>query len=173
MAYYGDSDEDEIWEEETLPDFHEQVLLSNKKPKDGRLYTMFHGTTLEAAQKIIAHGFQQSTDGLLGKGVYVSRDQKKAERYPLGDQRYQVILKLRVNVGKVKKIDHQGHPLRKMWYKEYDTAWVPKWCGIVASGLEEDCVRNPNRIKVIGVVKAPGKSKPHLERMIDNKNKKR
>ncbi|CAH2320162.1 uncharacterized protein LOC113140540 [Pelobates cultripes] len=147
MAYYGDSDDDEIWEEETLPDFHERFLLSNNKPKDGKLYTMFHGTTLEAAQKIIAHGFQQSTDGMLGKGVYVTRDPEKAERYPLGDQRYQVILKLRVNVGRVKKIDYQGHPLQKTWYKDYDTAWVPKMCGMVESGLEEDCVRNPNRIK--------------------------
>ena len=31
----------------------------------------------------------------------------------------------------------------------YDTAWVPPHCGMVASGLEEDCVWNPQRIIVL------------------------
>ena len=31
----------------------------------------------------------------------------------------------------------------------YDTAWVPKGLGVTPSGLEEDCVYDPARIKVV------------------------
>ncbi len=33
----------------------------------------------------------------------------------------------------------------------YDTAYVPRNCGMVASGMEEDCVWDPARISVVGV----------------------
>uniref|UniRef100_A0A8C5MVD7 PARP catalytic domain-containing protein n=1 Tax=Leptobrachium leishanense TaxID=445787 RepID=A0A8C5MVD7_9ANUR len=150
---------EDLWQEESLPDFHETHLLSNDRPVDGKIYTMYHGTTLAAAKNIINEGFKQSIDGMLGRGVYVSRDIKKASRYPLRDRSDQVILKVRVNVGKVMKIDDQGHPLQKTWHNHgYDTAWVPPNCGMVPSGREEDCVWDPNRIQVTDVVKAPKKS---------------
>lgn len=117
-----------------------------------RSYIMYHGTTLEAAQEIKSNGFRRSSDGMLGPGVYVSRSVDKAKRYPLKpdpDERL-AILKLKVRVGKVKKIDKQGHPLQKTWHRNgYDTAWVPPNCGMVPSGLEEDCVWDPNRIEVL------------------------
>ncbi|XP_058273455.1 uncharacterized protein LOC131370224 [Hemibagrus wyckioides] len=117
-----------------------------------RFYIMYHGTTLSAARKIMCYGFKPSTDGMLGPGVYISRSLKKAKRYPLHPEPGQrlAILKLRVRVGKVKKIDYQGHPLQKTWYENgYDTAWVPPNCGMVLSGLEEDCVWDTSRIKVL------------------------
>uniref|UniRef100_A0A8C5N1Y6 PARP catalytic domain-containing protein n=1 Tax=Leptobrachium leishanense TaxID=445787 RepID=A0A8C5N1Y6_9ANUR len=122
--------------EESLPEFCETCLLSNDQPVDGKLYTMYHGTTLAAAENIIDEGFKKSDDGLLGRGVYLSRDIKKASLYPRHDRSDQVILKVRVNVGKVKQINGQGF-------------------GMVERLLEEDCVWDPNRIKVLGVVKAP------------------
>uniref|UniRef100_A0A8C5MUS1 PARP catalytic domain-containing protein n=1 Tax=Leptobrachium leishanense TaxID=445787 RepID=A0A8C5MUS1_9ANUR len=126
------------------------------QPTDGNIYVMYHGTTLAAAIQIIMNGFHRSADGMLGRGVYVSRDQDKAERFPLEDKRDQVILKLRVNVGKVIKIDRQDHPMQKTWHDHgNDTAWVPEYCGMVESGLEEDCVWDPKRIKVVGIEKAP------------------
>uniref|UniRef100_A0A8C5N074 PARP catalytic domain-containing protein n=1 Tax=Leptobrachium leishanense TaxID=445787 RepID=A0A8C5N074_9ANUR len=119
------------------------------QPDDGKIYSMYHGTTAAAAEQIIMKGFRQSPDGMLGRGVYVSRDPNKAARYPLEDKRDQVILKLRVNVGKVKKIDRQYHPMQKTWHKHgFDTAWVPPNCDMVRSGLEEDCVWDPKRIRV-------------------------
>ncbi|KAM4016970.1 uncharacterized protein ACNLHF_003122 [Anomaloglossus baeobatrachus] len=150
-AYYED-----FWEAETLPNFREFRLNSNDIPRNGKIYKMYHGTTLEAALQIIQDGFKRSGDGMLGAGVYVSRDIEKASCYPTEDRWNQVILRLRVNVGRVKMIDYQGHPLQKSWHSEgYDTAWVPEYCGMVHSGLEEDCIWNPKRIKVVGIARSP------------------
>uniref|UniRef100_A0A8C5MUW1 PARP catalytic domain-containing protein n=1 Tax=Leptobrachium leishanense TaxID=445787 RepID=A0A8C5MUW1_9ANUR len=154
------------------PSFGKSQLQSNEEPKEGKFYTMYHGTTLDAAEKVIEQGFQPSLKGMLGKGIYVSRDEEKAARYPLkeDDKCFQVILELKVNVGKVKKIDYQGHPLQMTWHEHgYDTAWVPPGCGMVKSGLEEDCVWDPNRIKVIGVVKAPGNSLVRLQNLLEHR----
>uniref|UniRef100_A0A8C5N0X2 Poly [ADP-ribose] polymerase n=1 Tax=Leptobrachium leishanense TaxID=445787 RepID=A0A8C5N0X2_9ANUR len=132
-----------------------------------QIYVMYHGTTVAAAIQIIMNGFSQSKDGMLGRGVYVSRNQDKAARYPLGDQSDQVILKLRVNVGKVKKIDRQYNLMQKTWHDHgYDTAWVPAYCGMVKSGLEEDCVWDPKRIKVVGIVQAPPGYLPQLQQLV-------
>ncbi|RXM90736.1 hypothetical protein EOD39_21898 [Acipenser ruthenus] len=99
---------------------------------------------------------------MLGQGVYVSRDFNKASRYPLNlPDKERRVLKLRVNVGKVKKIDRQRHPMQKTWHDHgYDTAWVPPNCGMVPSGLEEDCIWDPNRIKVMEVMKPKNESSP-------------
>lgn len=134
-------------------------LRTSQEPKDRNVYTMYHGTSVANARLIIANGFQQSSGGMLGKGVYVSRDQKKAERYPLNNNPSdRVALKLQVRVGRVKRIDKDNHPLQYTWSTQgYDTAWVPPNCGMkaVPSGLEEDCVFDPKRVKVVGIAKAP------------------
>ncbi|KAI5615827.1 GCRV inducedprotein 2i, partial [Silurus asotus] len=108
----------------------------------------------EAAAQIMINGFEPSPGGMLGRGVYLSRDLKKASRYPLLlSENLRVVLKVRVKVGKVKKIDHQGHPMQKTWHDHgYDTAWCPPNCGMVPSGLEEDCVWDPSRIQVIDII---------------------
>ncbi|XP_073513245.1 uncharacterized protein [Phyllobates terribilis] len=154
---------EDIWREELLPGFQEVILNGSDLPEDGRIYVMYHGTTYSAAKDIILGGFEQSEDGMLGPGVYVSRDINKALRYPLYDKSNQVVLKLRVSVGKVKKINYQDHPLQVTWHEHgYDTAWVPPYCGMVPSGLEEDCVWDPRRIKLVGIAKAPPQ---HLEEL--------
>ena len=105
---------------------------------------MYHGTSKEAAEQIELHGFQPSADGMLGDGVYASRDVRKAMAYG------PVVFEVSVEVGRVKRIDRQGHPLQKDWSRQgYDTAWVPPHCGMVRSGMEEDCVFDPERVKVI------------------------
>ncbi|XP_052359246.1 uncharacterized protein LOC118383392 [Oncorhynchus keta] len=132
-------------------------------PRNGRTYIMYHGTSWWAAQKIMAKGFFQSKCGMLGQGVYLSRDLEKASRYPLDLTEHQkVVIKVKVNVGKVKKVDRQGHPLQKTWHdKGYDSAWVPPNCGMVKSGLEENCVWDPNRITVLDTIKS--KTEPTLQ----------
>lgn len=121
------------------------VFTSRFDRSDGKVYTMFHGTSPEAARSIRAGGFRPSSGGMLGAGVYLSRDERKARAYG------SVILMCRVSVGKVKCINSQGHPLQKSWQQHgYDTAWVPPNCGMVASGLEEDCIADPKRIQIIG-----------------------
>ncbi|KAG7484808.1 hypothetical protein MATL_G00054790 [Megalops atlanticus] len=116
---------------------------------------MYHGTHLKHAKVIITQGFQRSTDGLLGAGVYISRNIEKAKCYPLNvDKKDKVVFKLRVQVGKVKKIDCDNHPMQKSWHQNgYDCAWVPPNCGIstIKSGREEDCVWDPSRITIVDV----------------------
>uniref|UniRef100_A0A8C9V0E8 PARP catalytic domain-containing protein n=1 Tax=Scleropages formosus TaxID=113540 RepID=A0A8C9V0E8_SCLFO len=123
-------------------------------PRENGTYIMYHGTTKQSAQQIMVYGFRHSVDGMLGRGVYVSRDLQKASRHPLHLPEHQrVVLKLKVRVGRVKRIDYRGHPLQKTWHDHgYDTAWCPPYCGMVKSGLEEDCVWDPSRITVIGVI---------------------
>lgn len=107
-------------------------------------YLMYHGTSEAAAQAIRRVGFRPSSNGMLGKGVYLSRSKEKAEAY--GPH----ILEICVDVGRVKCIDRQGHPMQKTWASHgYDSAWVPPKCGMVSSGLEEDCVADPSRIVIL------------------------
>ncbi|XP_070779126.1 LOW QUALITY PROTEIN: grass carp reovirus (GCRV)-induced gene 2e [Enoplosus armatus] len=133
--------------------------LGLSEPVSGRKYVMYHGTTSKAARGILASGFQQSAGGMLGPGVYLSRDLQKASRYPIGHpESDRVVIKVKVNVGKVIAINYQGHPRQKTWHDSrhgevYDTAWVPPNCGMVKSGLEEDCVWDPDRIQIICTIK--------------------
>jgi RNA:NAD 2'-phosphotransferase (TPT1/KptA family) len=109
---------------------------------------MYHGTSAAAAKAIKQSGFHPSSGGMLGKGVYLSRDIQKARAYAKGIDGK--ILRCRVNTGRVKKIDKQGHPLQRGWQGTYDSAWVPPHCGMVPSGLTETCVADPSRITVLG-----------------------
>ncbi len=134
------------------------VRLGLSEPVNDKTYVMYHGTTRKAAQAIEATGFRQSADGMLGRGVYLSRDLEKASRYPINHPEWdRVVIRVVVNVGKVIAINRQGHPRQQNWHdprfgEVYDTAWVPPKCGMVKSGLEEDCVWDPNRIKIIKTI---------------------
>ena len=135
--------------------------LDHPEPKTGQTYIMYHGTSQEAAKAIRRNGFQPSTKDMLGTdtvmlgpGVYLSRDLQKASRYPLElPEHERVVLRVKVNVGKVIKINSLNHPDKTTWHdRGYDTAWVPPNCGMVQSGLEEDCVWDPDRITVMGTI---------------------
>lgn len=133
--------------------------LGLSAPVNGKKYLMYHGTTRRNAQSIQAKGFYQSTGGMLGRGVYLSRDLEKASRYPLNHpESDRVVIKVVADVGKVIAINYQGHPRQTTWHdprygEVYDTAWVPPGCGMVKSGLEEDCVWDPNRVQIIDIIK--------------------
>ncbi|KAI1903776.1 hypothetical protein AGOR_G00030700 [Albula goreensis] len=144
-----------MWAEDDFEPSSDTWPRSYMEPRDANRYIMYHGTSRAAAQQIMANGFRQSSDGILGQGVYISRDLHKASRYPLElPEHERVVLKLRVNVGRVKKIDRQGHPMQKTWHTKhgYDTAWIPPNCGMLPSDLEEDCVWDPRRITVISAI---------------------
>lgn len=132
-----------------------QSLRTNQEPESGREYTMYHGTHRRKARDIITSGFQRSADGLLGPGIYVSRDKKKAMCYPLNASNHdRVVFKVRVKVGQVKKIDCDNHPMQKTWHQNgFDTAWVPPNSNIttIRSGREEDCVWDPTRITIVDI----------------------
>ncbi|XP_069380032.1 uncharacterized protein [Paralichthys olivaceus] len=135
------------------------LLNAGQSPQDQGVYTMYHGTSVASARLIIANGFRRSLTGMLGEGVYVSRSMLKASSYPKNSKKSErVVLEVRVRVGRVKRIDKDDHPLQYTWSTSgYNTAWVPPNCGMqsVPSGLEEDCVYDPNRVKVVCIAKAP------------------
>ena len=86
--------------------------------RDGGTFAMYHGTSASAARSIEKSGFQQSSGGMLGRGVYCSRQPAKAKAYAKGSDG--VVLELRVRVGKVAKIDRQGHPLGLTKFEYYE-----------------------------------------------------
>uniref|UniRef100_A0A671XFF5 Poly [ADP-ribose] polymerase n=1 Tax=Sparus aurata TaxID=8175 RepID=A0A671XFF5_SPAAU len=130
------------------------VHLDLSAPIDGYMYVMYHGTTKESAEAILTSGFRQSAGGMLGPGVYLSRDLQNASRYPIDHpESDRAVIKVLVSVGIVIAINRQNHPHQKTWQDlGYDTAWVPPNCGMVRSGLVEDCVWDPNRIKIIKII---------------------
>jgi hypothetical protein len=113
--------------------------------------TMYHGTSRSKAKSITRTGkFRPSADGMLGAGVHMSRDIRKAEAYAPGG----VVFELEVRLGRVATIDCQGHALQKTWQvRGYDAAEVPAGCGMVRSGLTETCVSDPARIQVVKQIK--------------------
>lgn len=123
--------------------FKKLAPLSN-----GQEIVAFHGTTARSARSIEADGFRCSQSGMLGAGVYLSRDLHKVEAYggPEG-----VVVQVRVQLGDICRIEHQGNALQKRWHSICDTAWVPANCGMVGSGLEELCIADPSKIKVMAV----------------------
>uniref|UniRef100_A0A8C7P197 PARP catalytic domain-containing protein n=1 Tax=Oncorhynchus mykiss TaxID=8022 RepID=A0A8C7P197_ONCMY len=146
-----------------------KIGLHKSHPEDHREYVMFHGCSKEGAELIKRDGFKPSSaDRMLGAGVYVSRDIRKAFiRYPLNTPLMTIpdsdrmVLKVKVDVGRVKVIKRQRHPMQKTWHTEhgFDTAWVPPNVGMVPSNQEEDCVYDPKRIKVLAMLKVPNLKK--------------
>lgn len=134
---------------------HGVQVLGASEPISGNMYVMYHGTSRQSAESIRSLGFRRSAEGMLGPGVYLSRSLEKASRYPINHpERDRVVIKVSVNVGKVIVINHQNHPKQKTWHNHgYDTAWVPPNCGMVKSGLEENCVWDPTRVTIIGTIR--------------------
>ncbi|XP_074526854.1 uncharacterized protein LOC141790704 [Halichoeres trimaculatus] len=147
-------------------------LRQSQRPQNRGVYTMYHGTSVSSARSIISSGFKQSAGGTLGQGVYVSRDINKASGYPMFSFTGNVVLKLRVRVGKVKRIDLTNRQFQLTWHSDgYDTAWLPPNSGF-GSGLEEDCVFDPKRIQVIGIAKAPDNTTENeLKQLISKSSK--
>ena len=125
----------------------DHVLKHSHPAGSTTTYVMYHGTSRAAAEDIERNGFKQSADGMLGRGVYVSRDPQKAAAYKKGADG--VIFELRVKCGRTKKIDRQGHELQKTWHQAgYDSAWVPAGT-MNPSGMQENCIWDPSRIRVV------------------------
>ncbi|KAF7688692.1 hypothetical protein HF521_013499 [Silurus meridionalis] len=138
-----------------------KTVSNDGELKSDRVYNMYHGTQVDNAEDIIINSFKPSTRGLLGKGVYVTRNFRKAKCYPLRtDKRDQVVFKLKVNVGRVKNID--CCPVRTNWHDEgYDCAWVPPHSehAVLRSCGEEGCVHDPKRVTVVDVAFCVDKGK--------------
>ncbi|CAL8316684.1 unnamed protein product [Arctogadus glacialis] len=157
------------WQEDDFQLPYGVEKCGHKQPNCGRTYVMYHGTTRTIANAILSEGFRQSADGMLGPGVYLSRDLNKARGYPFNTpDSERVVFRVKVNVGNVIAINYQCHPRQNNWHDRrygevFDTAWCPPNCGMTRSGMEEDCVWDPNRIKIdkcIAPTPAPSMQRP-------------
>ena len=110
---------------------------------------IYHGTDRSSAERIQHDGFHPSKDGMLGPGVYCSRDPNKANHHGPGKHGANgVILRLIVSVGKVHAI-RDTSKRNSSWQHQTnaDNAWVIP--GVQPSG-EEDCVKNSSQVQVLG-----------------------
>ena len=116
----------------------------------GRPGKLYHATSIENALRIQEHGFKipPGPGGLLGRGVYCTSTLPKAMEYLKG--RYGgVVLQLSVDLGKCKQLK-PNDPMMKTWQNQYDSAWAPFSANNPnAIGKEENCVKDPKRIKVL------------------------
>ncbi|CAL8264597.1 unnamed protein product [Gadus morhua 'NCC'] len=98
------------WEEDDFQLPYGVEKCGHKQPNCDRTYVMYHGTTRTNATAIQRNGFKQSAGGMLGCGVYLSRDLQKASRYPIDPalpDSERVVFRVKVNVGNVIAINRQ------------------------------------------------------------------
>lgn len=128
--------------------------IAKGKNNHSGVYKMYHGTTKAAAHSIKKHGFKASIGdplkpNLLGKGVSVTRDIKKARRYGPW------ILRLRVSLGKCRRMTSKtSQHMRRTWHSfGYDSAWIPRKSAWIHKGNEEFSIFKPSRITVLAVLR--------------------
>jgi len=118
-------------------------------------YIMYHATDPRSVESILNNGFKLSDSGgnMLGEGIYCSRNIDKA--YPNYGE---VVFRLLVYAGKVYKCTRQDDPNRKSWHATHASAWVPPGSvKLNPAGLEENCVRDANMIRILGIAEGYGK----------------
>jgi len=115
-----------------------------------RPWTFYHATNLKAALAIQDTGFRvpPGSGGCLGPGIYCSTTLKKALDYAKCDHGG-IIFELNVDLGKCKTLQPDD-PQMTTWQKDYDSAWHPTGAvNSVGEGKEENCVKDPRRIKIV------------------------
>ena len=108
-----------------------------------RFYVMYHATKKENVSSILADGFRESTGGMLGPGLYVSRDIDKTRAY--GD----VCFKLLVYIGITKlmaEVDTSGD-----WRSHHHSAYLPPNNDVVPSKREETCLKSAKQARILGI----------------------
>lgn len=111
-------------------------------------FVAYHGTSLENARKIQSEGFKPSTDGRLGPGVYVAKEDKAtgfARSYHRHGGSEGAVVKCMVTVDDPKYLsggdargNYSGHDAVRTNYTTSSNK--PEWC-----------VRDPGNVKVLSV----------------------
>ena len=108
-----------------------------------------------AALKIQESGFRVDLAGtnagaLLGPGVYCTTTLQKALNYAKGKEANGVVLELKIDLGRCKEL-RVNDPMMRSWQDQgFDSAWMPQ--GANSAGLEENCIKDPKRIKIVNVI---------------------
>ena len=126
-------------------EFSEKPVYSETDLKGFRrsIYVMYHATDKDNVQSILDNGFRPSTSGMLGPGLYLSRDINKTRNYG------NVCFKLLVYTGRTKRMDSAD--TAGSWRGTYDSAYLPPHNYVVSSGREETCVKSVDQVKVLGI----------------------
>ena len=117
--------------------------------------TFYHGTSVEAAFSIQQNGFDPERWGTnagarLRKGVYYSTIFEKAMNYAKLKPAQGVIFALSIDLGRCKTLQRDD-PMMKCWQMHiYDSAWAPG--GASTSDFEENCVKDPSRIRIVRAI---------------------
>jgi len=138
-------------------------------------YIMYHATDAANVESIIKGGFNLSTgpNQMLGDGIYCSLDIHKAwPRYG------NVAFRLLVYTGKTYKCTQQNDERRVggpnndgnlRWQKDFASCWVPpKSYELNPSGLEENCIRSRNQIRILGIAEGWDKLDPRVQAKTHN-----
>ena len=117
--------------------------------------TLFHGTSLQIAQKIQQQGFVASTAGCLGPGIYLAGDRSKAENFARATGRHHgtpALLTCNVWFTKLKIVasdDQEGK-----WRRQgYDGCLADH---TTRSERSEYCIKAPEQIRVVSVERIGG-----------------
>jgi hypothetical protein len=133
--------------------------------KDQRLefQNFYHGTSRKAAESIRSGGYNNSGDGFLGKGVYVSRAKRVAGYYASSSQDGGAVLRHRVSRRSVRDVKTGSYFLNQDKSKKSSQAHVKK--GRVASLKAADDIQkvalmgsahaNRTLVKSTGTIRRP------------------
>lgn len=118
----------------------------------GEQVVMYHGTTRAAARSIWADGFVPSSYGMMGPGIYLSRDfawasdfarSKAAKGFDRSERG--VVLTCRVCRGASKRLGYTGK-MRQEWQRQgVDSVHVVNQ----SAHFTEDCVVSPDRVLAV------------------------
>ena len=115
----------------------------------------YHGTSLEAILAIQEGGFRVDLSGsnagaALGPGVYITTTLQKALNYAKPNPAAGGVFQLQVYLDKCYQVASNDQGERTGWVaKGFDSAWAS--AGVIGQ-REENCVRDPNRVRITNVV---------------------
>ena len=136
------------WHPPAAPAGHEEFCF--------RPDTFYHATSAANALRIQEQGFKipDGRGGLLGRGIYCTSTLRKAMDYLKG-QYGGTILELKIDLGNCRQLV-PNDPMMKTWQQHgYDSAWTPFSAANPADrGKEENCIKDPSRIKIIKIARA-------------------
>lgn len=108
-------------------------------------YKFFHGTSWECAKIIRREGFRPSSDGRLGRGIYVAREDKATRFANRKDSENPALVEVLVTIHNPKYVEYDDDT----WQREgYDACRAE--C-TSSSNNPEWCIRKPNQIEVVRI----------------------
>ena len=125
------------------------------------IHTVYHGTTLDNALKIIENGFSVHASRRCGRnmgdGIYCSPMQNKASRYLREDTDIMLVLKLEISLSKdntrIFLSDNHSTDPPNGWQKKYAAAYAPPGVFLRQQVMADElCVADPTHLRIEAIV---------------------